>query len=165
MRDLEESLKNSWHNVRGASIREMEEGEREALLRYGDIIDLPHHESRTRPHQSMALRAAQFAPFAALTGYGDAIRETARRTETRPELEEDKKEELDRKLAELLQSESRTALLTVFVPDEKKEGGRIEKRVVTAAGILPQKRILLTEGEDRIPISDILDMEPAPEDG
>lgn len=51
MRDLEESLKNSWHNVRGASIREMEEGEREALFRYGDIIDLPHHESRTRPHQ------------------------------------------------------------------------------------------------------------------
>lgn len=164
MRDLDESLKNSWHNVRGASRREMEEGERKALSRYGDIIDLPHHESRTRPHQPMALRAAQFAPFAALTGYGDAIRETARRTEKRPELEEDRKEELDRKLAALLASESRTVLLTVFVPDGKKEGGSIEKKVVTAAGLLPQKRVLLLAGGDQIPLSDILDMEPVPEE-
>lgn len=50
------------------------------MSKYDDIINLPHYQSKTRPHMSVSERAAQFAPFAALTGYGDAIRETERLT-------------------------------------------------------------------------------------
>ena len=65
---------------------------------YGDIIDLPHHISPRHAHLSMESRAAQFSPFAALTGYGDAIDETARLTAARIELDDDRKAELDEKL-------------------------------------------------------------------
>ena len=58
------------------------------MNRYDDIINLPHHISPTRKQMSMHDRAAQFAPFAALVGYDDAVAETARLTETRPELDE-----------------------------------------------------------------------------
>ena len=62
---------------------------------YEDIIDLPHHVSPNRPHMSALERAAQFAPFAALSGYGDAVNETARLTDRRLELDEYAKEELN----------------------------------------------------------------------
>ena len=55
-------------------------------MNYEDIIGLPHHVSQRHPHMPVSDRAAQFAPFAALTGYGDVIKETARQTEERPEL-------------------------------------------------------------------------------
>ena len=58
------------------------------MSRYDDIINLPHHVSSTRQRMSMHDRAAQFAPFAALVGYDDAVAETARLTESRPELDE-----------------------------------------------------------------------------
>ena len=61
---------------------------------YGDIIDLPHHQSSRHPHMSLYDRAAQFAPFAALTGYGDMVAEEARLTEGKPELSEDEREQL-----------------------------------------------------------------------
>ena len=55
---------------------------------YEDIIHLPHHVSTVHPHMPVSDRAAQFAPFAALTGYGDVIKETARQTDAKPELSE-----------------------------------------------------------------------------
>lgn len=55
--------------------------ETEARILYGDIIDLPHHQSAEHPHMSLYDRAAQFAPFAALTGYEEMIEEEARRSE------------------------------------------------------------------------------------
>ena len=63
--------------------------------KYDDIIHLPHHVSQTHPQMPMCDRAAQFSPFAALTDYGVVIRETGRLKETRPELDEDAKSELD----------------------------------------------------------------------
>ena len=57
--------------------------------RYDDIISLPHHQSKTRPHMPLIDRAAQFSPFAALTGYDDAVKETARQTERKAELSEE----------------------------------------------------------------------------
>ncbi|MGN1024282.1 MAG: hypothetical protein ACI4OJ_12330 [Lachnospiraceae bacterium] len=159
MKDLDENLQNSWHNVRGASREDLEEGKRQALLQYGDIIDLPHHESERHPHLPMELRAAQFAPFAALTGYGDAIRETARRTQKRPELDEDQKEELDRKLNELLAAKDRSVRLTYFIPDERKEGGSIAVRNVTAVRIRTPERVLVLADGSAVPLSDILDLE------
>ena len=69
--------------------------------RYDDIIDLPHHVSLSRPHMERSDRAAQFSPFAALTGYESAVKETARLTDQRVELDENEREALDKKLAVL----------------------------------------------------------------
>ena len=100
---------------------------------YDDIIDLPHHVSGTHPPMSRADRAAQFSPFAALTGYDAAVRETARVTERRIELDEGVKAELNARLNCILEhlSEHPQVSITYFVPDEKKSGGAY--RTVTGA--------------------------------
>ncbi len=92
---------------------------------YDDIMNLPHHVSTKHPQMSALDRAAQFSPFAALTGHDAAIRETARLTDTKPELNEDKKEELNECLQMLrMQSALKPEVeITYFVPDAKKEGG------------------------------------------
>lgn len=92
---------------------------------YDDIINLPHHVSAVHPRMSAIDRAAQFSPFAALTGHGAAINETARLTEAGPELDETRKEELDARLQvirECLSMQPEIAI-TYFVPDARKEGG------------------------------------------
>lgn len=93
--------------------------------RYDDIISLPHHQSKTRPHMPLIDRAAQFSPFAALTGYDDAVKETARQTERKAELSEEMQACLQEKL-QILQAQIPTkpeAILTYFEGDEKKAGG------------------------------------------
>lgn len=92
---------------------------------YEDMLYLPHHVSSKRPSMSMRDRAAQFAPFAALTGHDAVIRETARLTDQSVELTQARREELDaklRQLAELLEQRPRVTV-THFVPDERKQGG------------------------------------------
>ena len=92
---------------------------------YEDIISLPHHVSDTRPHMSVSDRAAQFSPFAALTGYDEKIRETARLTEKRVQLTEYQYELLNEKMSFIrdhIDTKPRISV-TYFVPDEKKEGG------------------------------------------
>ncbi len=93
--------------------------------RYDDIINLPHHVSESRPQMSRWNRAAQFSPFAALTGYDAAIRETARLTEERIELDESRRAEISEKLRLLHenQAERPTASITYFVYDKYKDGG------------------------------------------
>ena len=93
--------------------------------KYDDIINLPHHVSAKHPQMGLLDRAAQFSPFAALTGHEDSIRETARRTEEFLELEEDKKEQLDEKIHVLQENlwKKPEIIVTYFVPDEKKDGG------------------------------------------
>jgi len=107
---------------------------------------------------SMADRAAQFSPFQALSGYGEAIRDTARLTGQRAELTEDEKALLDEKLR-LLSDTGEAATFTYFLPDEKKSGGAY---VATAGSIkkldLLEGRVLLTDGT-AIPIGDILEIE------
>ena len=128
---------------------------------YDDIIDLPHHVSATRPQMSMLDRAAQFSPFAALTGYDAAIRETGRLTDRRIELSEDSRAALDRKqqlLVECLADHPEVSV-TYFIPDERKSGGAY----VTVTGIAKkvddyQRLLLLTDGT-KIPLDDILDLE------
>ena len=93
--------------------------------RYDDIIELPHHVSRKHPQMPLFNRAAQFAPFAALTGHEESIRETARLTEAEIELDENSKELLDLRLQELQEHLPTQPVVTVtyFKPDEKKDGG------------------------------------------
>ena len=95
--------------------------------RYDDIINLPHHVSPTRQRMSMHDRAAQFAPFAALVGYDDAVAETARLTESRPELDEQEQRIINEKLAYIAEhiNEHPEVCIKYFVPDERKSGGAI----------------------------------------
>ena len=128
---------------------------------YNDIIDLPHHISTTRPRMSMLDRAAQFSPFAALTGYDAAIKETGRLTGQRIELTEECRAVLDRKQQVLLENltEHPEVSVTYFVPDERKSGGAY----VTVAGRVKkvdeyQRLLLLTNGT-RIPLTEVLELE------
>ena len=128
---------------------------------YNDIIDLPHHISTTRPRMSMLDRAAQFSPFAALTGYDAAIKETGRLTGQRIELTEECRAVLDRKQQVLLENlaEHPEVSVTYFVPDERKSGGAY----VTVAGRVKkvdeyQRLLHLTNGT-RIPLTEVLELE------
>lgn len=130
---------------------------------YDDIINLPHHTSATRPHMSAHDRAAQFSPFAALTGYDAAIGETGRLTEERLELDEEEKAMLDRKQQILLDHirEQPEIRVTCFVPDEKKAGGAY----VTVTGHVKRidgyERVLtMTDGE-KIPMDAIAEIDSA----
>ena len=131
------------------------------MSRYDDIIALPHHVSDKRPQMSLHDRAAQFLPFAALTGYDDAVRETARVTDDRPELREDALELLDRRLR-LLEAElaSRPEItITYFLQDEKKQGGAFVSRTGVVRRIDGYERKLLLEDGAAIPIADVLMLE------
>ena len=128
---------------------------------YDDIIDLPHHVSATRPQMSMMDRAAQFSPFAALTGYDAAIKETGRLTDEKIEMDEDRKAALDMKQAYLIEmiDEQPEISITYFLPDEKKSGGAY----VTVTGNLKrfdeyERLLILTDGK-KIPMDDIADIE------
>ena len=117
-------------------------------LVYGDIIDLPHHQSPTRPHMSLHDRAAQFAPFAALTGYEEMVDEEARLTEREISLGDADLDILDqqfRRLSELLSAGSRPPVtVTFFVPDPHKAGGRYDTVSGLARRLDPvEKRLLL----------------------
>ena len=128
---------------------------------YNDIINLPHHVSKTRRQMSMLDRAAQFSPFAALTGYDAAIKETGRLTDEKINLSEEEKEALDRKQQILLEKLADHPALTVtfFVPDEKKLGGAY----VTKSGNLKkidefERLMQLTDGT-KIPLNDVVKIE------
>lgn len=126
--------------------------------RYDDIINLPHHVSKSHPHMSTLDRAAQFSPFAALTGYEGAIKETARLTNKRMELEETAKNVLDEKLRivhEQLSSQPEIEI-TYFQPDEKKTGGAYVSAVGIVKKIDRYERTVVMQDETRIPIEEII---------
>ena len=128
---------------------------------YDDIINLPRPVSTKRPRMSNHDRAAQFAPFAALTGHEEAVRETARVTDERVELGEHAKLELDRKLriiADRLEELPRISV-TYFIPDDKKKGGKYVKASgeVKKADVY-EKMLVMTNGA-RIPIEEIIEIE------
>ena len=129
--------------------------------KYDDIINLSHHVSSRHPQMPMMNRAAQFSPFAALTGYDDAVRETARLTDEKIELDEYEKEELDRKIQWIGShlDEHIPVSITYFQPDDKKVGGAYEEIVDTIRKInVYEHEILLTKGT-KIPIMNILLMD------
>ena len=128
--------------------------------RYDEIINLPHHISKTRPQMPMSDRAAQFAPFAALTGYDSAIKETGRLTDERIELDEEALTALDRKYQLLMDTLDDAPEVTIiyFQPDERKAGGQY----VSATGTVKKvdtfgRRIILQDGT-RIPLDSVFDL-------
>ena len=128
---------------------------------YRDIIDHPHYRSKTRPHMSMQNRAAQFAPFAALTGYDDCIREETRLTEAQIIPGDWAQEELDAKLRRLEEAQAAHPALTVtyFVPDPIKQGGRYETKSGILKRIRRAERELILVGEPPIPLDAVLSLE------
>ena len=124
---------------------------------YDRIIDHVHHTSDRRPHMSMINRAAQFSPFAALTGYDDVIRETARLTDEKPELSEEQKQHLDEVIGEVMNSpEAKRVMITYFQSDERKHGGSFASVTTTIrkAGSV----YLETAERKKIPLEDIIDL-------
>ena len=129
--------------------------------KYDDIIDLPHHVSARHHQMPLADRAAQFSPFAALTGHDAAIRETARLTDAFVELDENRKEELDEQLRLIQENQSQRPEIevTYFRPDGKKSGWAY----VTVRGRVKKvdehnRRILFTDGT-ALPMDNIFSIE------
>lgn len=118
--------------------------------KYDDIIMLPHHVSRRHPQMSPSDRAAQFSPFAALTGHGDAVRETARLTDSFVELDESRQNQLDGQLG-LIRDNLDTQPeieVTYFRPDEKKSGGAYKAKRGRVKKIDEySRRIIFTDGK------------------
>lgn len=121
---------------------------------YEDIVGLPHHVSSTHIPMPMIKRAAQFAPFAALTGYDDAVAETARLTDNRVDLTEDAVNELNRRIYEASAS-GREIRIVYFVPDNRKAGGSYMETVGKIRKI-EFGEIILEDGS-RIRTEDIVD--------
>ena len=125
---------------------------------YDDIIHLPHHVSRNHPQMSMLDRAAQFAPFAALTGYGAAVGETARLTSERRELSSQEAEELNRRIAALISHlpDRPEATIEYFVPDDRKAGGSYVTVTGRVRHVSVSERILVMEDGTVIPLDDVV---------
>lgn len=129
--------------------------------RYDDIIGLPHHVSDRHTHMSSTDRAAQFAPFAALTGHDASIRETARLTDQPMELTEDRKVALDRVFQYLLRhlEERPEITITHFVPDNKKSGGTYVSTTGRIATLKQSQRLIVMEDQSAIPIDSVYDVQ------
>lgn len=129
--------------------------------KYDDIINLQYPQKSSRPKMPMADRAAQFSPFAALTGFGAAITETARQTGAQIVLTEDEKALLNQKLQILLTfaAQKPQVGITYFLPDERKQGGVY----LTAVGVIKKAdslhRMLLLESGTEIPLDNIVSLD------
>ncbi len=128
--------------------------------RYDDIINLPHHVSAKRPRMSPQERAAQFSPFAALTGYSGEIEETARLTERRAEPDEDIKAELNAKLQSIAVrlSEKPIVSITYFRPDGRKSGGAYQSAAGAVKKIDMYGRAVIMDDNSVIPIDSIIEI-------
>lgn len=126
--------------------------------KFDDIINLPRPEPR-RARMSSSERAAQFAPFAALTGYDEAVSETARLVDRKIELSEDEKFLLDLKTKEIREIPEREIAVTYFVADRNKSGGAYLTIRGFFAAIDELKRLLLLSNGIKIPLDDIFDID------
>lgn len=127
---------------------------------YDDIINLPHHVSKNHRQMPMEMRAAQFAPFAALTGYDAVINETARLTDQQVELEDYDNERLNRKYAELIENISEHPVITVsyFKPDKQKGGGAYVSKTGHIKKVDTYEQLMIMEDGTSIPLAAIVDI-------
>ena len=128
---------------------------------YDDIINLPHHVSKKRTPMSMADRAAQFSPFAALTGHDAAIQETARLTDDRIDLDEGELEILNMRFQLLFDNldSSPEVTFTWFKPDTRKAGGSYETTHGTVKKIDHQNRLIIMQDQTIIPMDEVVRVE------
>ena len=128
---------------------------------YEDIIGLAHHQSLKHPHMSMHDRAAQFMPFAALTGYEDEIAEAGRLTDSRAELDESVLQMISDTLSRIrLKIGERPEVRGFcFVPDERKEGGAVSAFSGKAVKVDTDLQILVLQDGQKLPFSDLIELE------
>ena len=127
---------------------------------YEDIINLPHHVSNKRPQMSIEQRASQFAPFSALTGYEDAIKETARLTNRKIEVDDGLKEVLNNKL-NILEDNIKNkpeVSITYFIPDKKKSGGEYNTIIGIIRRIDVVNNLIIMEDKSKIDMKDVLNI-------
>lgn len=130
------------------------------IVNYDDIINLSHHISKKHPRMSLEARSAQFAPFAALTVYDDVIKETARLTNARLDIDEGVKSILNSKL-QLIRKQiyiKPEITVTYFVPDSKKDGGSYVTVTGNVVKIDDYKHKIVLENKIEIPISEIIEI-------
>lgn len=130
-------------------------------LRYADIIDKQHPVSKKHPPMSMEERAAQFSPFAALTGYEAAVKETARLTDDREELDEDEKTRMNAQLQQISArlQEQPEVMVTYFAPDERKTGGARQTYRGRLRKIDRNRKMLIMVDQTELPIENLLNIE------
>ncbi len=128
------------------------------MSKYDDMLYLEHPVSKKHPQMALADRAAQFSPFAALTGYEAVIEETARQTEKRPVLTEEEKLRINEKLLKMLSSKEE-GMISFFVPDKKKEGGHFDCKRCAVHRVDDIRRVVITTSGEEIPLDDILFVE------
>lgn len=129
----------------------------DARKEYGDIIDLPHHQSDKRAHMSLHDRAVQFAPFAALRGYDDEIAETARTTNSKVELSAEETDRINDNIKIIIENIKSTprVKITYFVPDEKKDGGEYVSKKGCVRKIDEVERVIHFTDNTNILIDDL----------
>ena len=128
---------------------------------YDSIINLPHHQSQTRPKMSLLDRAAQFAPFAALNGYDDAVKETARLTDGEAVLDDGQIAWLNERLIILSENTptDKEIEITYFIPDEKKDGGKYLTVTGRVQKILEFEGLVIMQSCEKIPVEKIVSIE------
>ena len=131
------------------------------MANYDDIINLPHHVSASRPQMPMSDRAAQFSPFAALTGYDAAIKETGRLTDAKIELDDEGLNDLNMKFQLLLEhlDDEPEVKITYFKADEKKAGGVYLEAIGIVKKLDDFERLITMQDSAKIPMDDILDID------
>lgn len=128
------------------------------MSRYDDIINLPHHVSKTRTPMSMENRAAQFAPFAALTGHDAAIAETARLTSEKPELSAEELDKLSRRLVYAIERDA-TIRINYFRPDSLKQGGSYCRTEGKVKKIDETDGMIILSDKQSIPLDCVMSIE------
>ena len=131
------------------------------MCKYDEIIKLPHHVSKTRPQMPMSDRAAQFAPFAALTGYDSAIKETERLTDERIELDEEALTALNMRYQLLMDAldEEPKVEITYFEPDARKAGGEYVSVIGAVKKVDDFERLITMQDGTKIPMGDVLSID------
>ena len=128
--------------------------------KYNDIINLPHHVSKKYPKMSIKARAAQFAPYAALTGYEEEIHETARITKEKIDISEDVKDIINNKIKLIQSNIKNSPIIKVqyFIPDARKDGGKYVETIGRVIKINSYKKLIVLDNEEEISIDKIIDI-------
>lgn len=124
--------------------------------KYADMIYLPHHVSTKHPQMALIDRAAQFAPFAALTGYGAAIKESERQTAATPTLSQEQIDEINQTLFSLTDLLPAEVMITYFVPDALKSGGTYHNKTGILKRIDADNQVLVFSDKTKIPLESII---------
>lgn len=125
--------------------------------KYQDIINLPHYEPKKHPRMSIESRSAQFAPFSALTGYDDVVKETGRLTQRKLELSEEQKINISLKLQEALDNK-KEVLIKYFIKDIKKQGGKYSEKKGVIKKYDQIKQMIIFYDKTQIEINNVVEI-------